>query len=134
MGPYRILKLYDNGADLRLITKPAAASIRVSLNQIRMCPKKIADSLVAMQPNPVLSDDSNTVARADTPSIEESDSQQSGTSPELVQLTSETEMCKVQGPWPGRLRKRHLIQCEDATDHRTVTKILVPSPKSVPPD
>ena len=106
MGPYRILKLYDNGADLRLISKPAAASIRVSLNQIRMCPKEMADSPVAMPPNPVPSDDLNTVASVDIPGTEEDNSQQSETSPELVQSTSEMEMCKIQGPWAGRLRKR----------------------------
>ena len=98
MGPYRILKLYDNGADLRLISKPAAASICVSLNRIRMCPKEMADSPVTMQPNPVPSDDLNTV---DTLGKEEDDSHQSETSQELVQSTSETEMCKVQGPWAG---------------------------------
>ena len=71
-----------------------------------MCPKEMADSPVAMQPNPVPSDDSNTVASVDTPGTEEDDSHQSETSQELVQSTSETEMCKVQGPWAGRLRKR----------------------------
>ena len=106
MGPYRILKLYDNGADLRLISKPAAASIRVSLNLIRLCPKEMADTPVAMRPNPVPSDDSNKVASVDTPGTEEDDSQQSETSPELVQSTNEMESFKEQGPWAGRLRKR----------------------------
>ena len=92
MGPYWILKLYDNGADLRLISKPAAASICASLNQIRMSPKEMADSPVAMPPNPVPSDDSNTVASVDTPGTEENESQQSETNPELVQLTSEMEI------------------------------------------
>ena len=52
IGPYHILKLHTNGADLKLIAKPAAASIRVSLNRIRMCPKEIAESSIAVQPNP----------------------------------------------------------------------------------
>ena len=103
MGPYRILKLYDNGADLRLISKPAAASIRVSLHRIRMCPKEMADSPVAMQLNPVPSVDLNIVASADAPGTEEDDSQQSETSPELVQSTNDTESFKEQGPWAGRL-------------------------------
>ena len=97
MGPYQILKLYDNGADLRLISKPVAASIHVSLNQIRMCPKEMADSPVAMQPNPVPSDDLSTVASVDILGTKENDSQQSETSPKLVQSTSEMETCKVQG-------------------------------------
>ena len=103
MSPCCILKLYNNGADLRLIAKPAAVSIRVSFNRIRMCPKEMADSPVAVQPNSIPSDDSDTVVRVDTSGTEEGNSQQSGTSPELVQLTSETKMCKVQGPWAGQL-------------------------------
>ena len=107
MGPYRILKLYDNGADLRLIAKPAAASIRVSFNRIRMCPKEMADSPVAMEPNLVPTDDSDTVVSVDTSSTDEGDRQpsHSGTSPESVQSTGGMEMGKVQGPWTGRLRK-----------------------------
>ena len=66
-----------------------------------MCPKEIADSPVAMQPNPVPPDDSDTVVSEDIWGTEEGDSQQNGTSPELVQSTSETEMCTVQGPWAG---------------------------------
>ena len=101
MGPYRILKLYTNGADLRLIAKPAAASIHVSLNQIRMCPKDIAESSIAVQPNPEPSDDSNTVGSVDTLGTEEGDSQQGGTSHE-IQSTSGTEMSgAAQGPWSG---------------------------------
>ena len=53
MGPYRILKLYANGADLRLIAKPAAASIRVSLNWITIAvqiPQTIQTQLVVQIP------------------------------------------------------------------------------------
>ena len=34
-------KLYSNGADLKLISKLAAAVLRVSLDQIRLCPSEI---------------------------------------------------------------------------------------------
>ena len=40
-GPYRVTKLYSNGADLKLISKPAAAVIQVSLNRIRLCPSEV---------------------------------------------------------------------------------------------
>ena len=107
MGPYPILKLYANGADLRLIAKPAAASIHVSLNRIRMCPKEIAESSITVQPNPDPSDDSNTVGSADTLGTKEGDSQQGGTS-NKIQSTSGTEMPgATQGPWSGQLRNRH---------------------------
>ena len=36
-----MIKLYPNGAELKLISKPSAAVIRVSLNQIRLCPTEI---------------------------------------------------------------------------------------------
>ena len=107
MGPYRILKLYTNGTDLRLTAKPAAASIRVALNQIRMCPKEIAESSVAVQPNPDPSDNSDRDGSMDSLGAEEGDSQQDGTSQEM-QSTSGTEMLRAtQAPWSGRLHNRH---------------------------
>ena len=107
MGPYRVLKLYTNGADLRLIAKPAAASIRVALNRIRICTKEITESSVAVQLNPDPSDNSDRVGSMDTLGAEEGDSQQDGTSQEM-QSTSGTEIPgATQGPWSGLLRNRH---------------------------
>ena len=99
--------LYANGADLRLIAKPAAASIRVSLNRIRMCPKEIAESSITVQPNPDPSDDSNTVGSADTLGTEEGDRQQRGTSHEIPSTSGTGLPGATQGPWSGRLRNRH---------------------------
>ena len=33
-GPYQILKLYKNGADIMLVDKPKALSVRVVLNRL----------------------------------------------------------------------------------------------------
>ena len=41
-GPYRILALYENGADIRSIDHPREEPKRVSLNRLRKCPQEIA--------------------------------------------------------------------------------------------
>ena len=40
-GPYRIVKLYDNGADVRPVDRSQEAPIRVPLNRLRECPEEI---------------------------------------------------------------------------------------------
>ena len=42
-GPYRIINLYDNGADIRPVDRPQQATTRVSLNRLRKCPKEISE-------------------------------------------------------------------------------------------
>ena len=41
VGPYRVLKLYDTGIDVRLISKPFARPIQVALGRVRLCPVEI---------------------------------------------------------------------------------------------
>ena len=43
-GPYRIVQLYPNGAELLLINKPRSQLIRVALNRVHRCPEPVADS------------------------------------------------------------------------------------------
>ena len=43
VGPYRVLKLYDTGIDVRLISKLFAKPIRVALGRVRLCPAEIPD-------------------------------------------------------------------------------------------
>jgi len=43
VGPYRVLELYNNGANVKLISKPNDSPIRVALNQVRLCPDEIKD-------------------------------------------------------------------------------------------
>ena len=43
-GPYRIVSLFENGAEVRLVDKPSAGTIRVALNRVRRCPCDIPDS------------------------------------------------------------------------------------------
>ena len=42
-GPYRVVKLFPNGAELSLVDKPNGSTIRVALNRLRRCPKEILD-------------------------------------------------------------------------------------------
>ena len=41
-GPYRVVTLHPNGADLHLIEKPRSEPIRVALNRLRRCPTEVA--------------------------------------------------------------------------------------------
>ena len=36
------LKLFDNGVEVKLVSKPNSQSIRVALNHVRLCPAEIA--------------------------------------------------------------------------------------------
>jgi len=42
-GPYQVLQLYDNGAQVKLVSNPNSQSIRVALNRVRLCPTEITD-------------------------------------------------------------------------------------------
>lgn len=42
-GPYRVVELFNNGAEVNLIAKPKTANIRVAFNRIRRCPNEIPD-------------------------------------------------------------------------------------------
>ena len=41
-GPYHVLNLYDNGADIRLVDHPHQQPKRVTLNRLQKCPRQIA--------------------------------------------------------------------------------------------
>ena len=43
-GPYRIVAMCENGAEVKLIDKPQSDAIRVALNRVRRCPVEIPDS------------------------------------------------------------------------------------------
>lgn len=43
VGPYRVLKRFDTGVDVRLVSKPFAKPIRVALSRVRMCPVEISE-------------------------------------------------------------------------------------------
>ena len=43
VGPYRVLKRYDTGVDVCLVSKPFAKPIRVALSRVRICPAEIPE-------------------------------------------------------------------------------------------
>lgn len=42
-GPYRIITMHDNGADVRRVDRPQDATIRVPFARLRVCPSEIPD-------------------------------------------------------------------------------------------
>ena len=42
-GPFQITAMYDNGVEVKNISKPRSKKIRVALNRVRKCPKEIKD-------------------------------------------------------------------------------------------
>ena len=42
-GPYRVVKVWPNGVELVLISKPKAQSIRVSLDRVQRCPREMTE-------------------------------------------------------------------------------------------
>ena len=42
-GPYQIVVLYENGADLRLVSQPGDQTIQVALSRLRRCPEEISN-------------------------------------------------------------------------------------------
>ena len=51
-GPYRIVELYPNGADLCPIDRPRMKEIRVTLNRLRRCPAEISTGREIQEPGP----------------------------------------------------------------------------------
>ena len=43
-GPYQIIRLFVNGAEVILISKPQAGTIRVALNRVRRCPSEFKNA------------------------------------------------------------------------------------------
>ena len=84
-GPYRILSLFDNGAEVQLVEKPQSGSIRVALNRVRRCPVEISTS------------EENTATPTPAPEFN-SDTSSATLSPPTVD--------RAPGSWHGRLRQR----------------------------
>lgn len=93
-GPYRIVGLYENGADLRLVSRPGDQTIRVALTRLRRCPEEIGDPSWPA-----------TEAECLAPSVESENSRDDP--PEVA------EQDETPSVWRGRLRPREKLS-EDA--------------------
>ena len=69
-GPYQVIRVFLNGVELILISKPAASSIRVSLDRVRHCPVAGVYELER--------DASELMETADDSGAEDNDAQQTG--------------------------------------------------------
>ena len=50
-GPYRVVWLYENGAELQLVDHPRASPIRVAMNRLRLCPTELAGMPASTPPS-----------------------------------------------------------------------------------
>ena len=73
IGPYRIVCLYQNGAEVHPVDKPQKAAIQVALNRLRQCPAEVADhskgpvdALVAQATNDPMPPMGDSVSRLDS--------------------------------------------------------------------
>ena len=115
-GPYRIVDVYNNGAEVQLISRPHSESIRVAFNRIRRCPNEIPDISG--------SDGTAKPASTEMPGGPTLDTEVEATStgkprsrapPQLEKNdTEQSPRREVPGAWRDRLRPRKSKPSEDA--------------------
>ena len=97
-GPFRITTLYDNGVELKNISKPGSKPIRVALNRVRRCPKEMKDT----------TEESGNIDIPEEQGMEdEAPHTDSGQKPGVTQLNDQAS------PWEGRLRTGRIPHSED---------------------
>ena len=126
-GPFRVVTLYENGADVRLVDKPQAEAIRVALNRVRRCPTEILSGSEPI-PLPTLEEPTPSMTLEEptpSPTLEEpTPSPTPPTSPDSPEGPAESgkdtakltasPSSKQSGCWRGRLRHRGQRTSEDA--------------------
>ena len=105
-GPYRIMQLYPNGAELLLIDKPRSPPIRVALNRVRRCPEPVASSNPSPETDMAAADPHGpeTVATTDNPARPSPATEE--TDPGSQAPRNLTNPDTTVGPWSNRLRSR----------------------------
>ena len=107
VGPYCVLTLYPNGAEVKLVAKPVSKSIHVALNRVRLCPNEILDQSVTQgNTHQCLDEESagyTTVVNQLT-SIVMTDHQDASST--VTTGPTPTDTVTTSAPWPGRLRSR----------------------------
>ena len=94
-GPYRIIQLYDGGADVTLVDRPKEPSIRVPFERLRVCPDEVPD--VSWPPKA-------SSSKSHVDSDPKSNPLPSSTATSAPATTATT--CAPSGVWGGRLRDR----------------------------
>ena len=108
-GPYRIVSLYNNGAEVQLIAKPRSETIRVALNRIRRCPKEIPGV-----PEPDRSAELESTGQPEEPVVD-TEEEAAGAARRCVGFPAQPEedtigqrpRQEVSGTWRNRLRPRN---------------------------
>lgn len=103
-GPYRIVKLYENGAELLPVEHPKATPIRVAMNRLRSCPVElmgVAEPLTSGT-DEGLSSTKKSVNSSDAPADQSKESEKSA---------------DVPGVWANRLRSwKNPVRDDSAKD------------------
>ena len=94
-GPYRIVDLFNNGAEVQLIAKPQADNIRVAFNRIRRCPDEILESLDQDRPAESKPDEPSRPEPGE-PNKQDTEGESERVPPEATRETT--------GVWKSRLR------------------------------
>ena len=101
-GPYRIIELFNNGAEVNLIAKPKTANIRVAFNRIRQCPSEIPDCQNPDESEP------NDSAHPDPEEPDQSANETSISESGRSKITSDPKR-DVPEVWKSRLRPRNRL-------------------------
>ena len=119
-GPYRILQLYPNGAELKLIERPHDPGIRVALNRLRCCPKEIASNEDHFPPTDDQLDSTTDEQLDNEISHEEEHSPNSEDQDDILKdsrtlvnrndVNGEDPIISA-NPWTGRLRSHRNSDC-----------------------
>ena len=103
-GPYRILALYDNGADIRSIDHPREEPKRVSLNRLRRCPQEVRQRDADVSPS---EDDPGETMEPGEKEEESPRDQEHGTTGSPPQVSPSSSVTIDPGDvWSGRLWQR----------------------------
>ena len=133
-GPYRVIELYENGADIRPVDRPQADTIRVALNRLRKYPTEIHvpgeqpttvqvdaetpvddHSVEELMPGDAVTPESAEPVRQGSSTVVPSSTSVPGrgsNSPNSELPSSITVAPLPGGKWAGRLRRRRTIKAE----------------------
>ena len=110
VGPYRVLKKYETGVDVRLVSKPFAKPIRVALSRVRMCPEEIPDS-----PQQETNLDENHLENVDADDVDED------TAPTQIDEPSQEEESQTENERDSSVREADSHANEDIEEENTST-------------
>ena len=109
-GPYRVMQLYPNGAELLLIDKPRSPPIRVALNRVRRCPEPVACNNPSPATDMAAADphgpQTATTTTTENPAIPSPATVETDPGSQAHKNLTNPDPDTTVGPWSNRLRSR----------------------------